>query len=92
MTVIKSVTIGRGDDCDLRINDDPYVSPRHVRIDQHASGEFTIHDLGSTNGTFVKRADLPGFGKVPLGSFGLLMPGDTIRVGRTEMPWNGVQS
>jgi pSer/pThr/pTyr-binding forkhead associated (FHA) protein len=85
--IVKSVTIGSAADCDIRINDDPYVSPRHARIDQHDNDLFTIQDAGSTNGTFVRRASLPALAKVRLGTGIELRPGDWICVGRTEIPW-----
>lgn len=50
-----SVTIGRGVDADLRIND-PGVSRNHARIDvtAHAGQQrITIEDMGSTNGITV---------------------------------------
>lgn len=84
--IVKSVTIGRADDCDLRVHDE-YVSPRHARIDQHANGEFTLTDLGSTNGTWIRRQGLPAPMRVALGTTRPLNPGDVVKVGRTEIPW-----
>lgn len=49
------ITIGRGTDADLRIND-PGVSRLHARINVVGSGSgqrITIEDLGSTNGITV---------------------------------------
>ncbi len=43
--------IGRGNDCDIRINDHS-VSRRHARIDPGEDGYYAT-DLKSTNGTFV---------------------------------------
>jgi diguanylate cyclase (GGDEF)-like protein len=45
------VIIGRGNDCDIRINDHS-VSRRHARIDPGEDGYYAT-DLQSTNGTFV---------------------------------------
>lgn len=45
-------TIGRADDNDLCVADDPYVSGRHARVFL-SSGYAVVEDLGSTNGTFV---------------------------------------
>ena len=46
-----SVTVGRGDDCELRV-DDPMVSHRHLIVRDTASG-VVVEDLGSSNGTWV---------------------------------------
>lgn len=45
-------TIGRADDNDLTVADDPYISGRHAHIYLHG-GYAVIEDLGSTNGTYV---------------------------------------
>ncbi len=47
-----SVSIGRGRDVDLRLQDDG-VSRHHVRIDRNDDGSYVLSDLGSTNGTYV---------------------------------------
>ncbi len=47
----KPVIIGRGEDCDIRIQEHS-VSRRHARLEPGADG-FTVIDLQSTNGTFV---------------------------------------
>lgn len=44
-------TLGRGTDCDLRL-DDTGVSRRHAEVRLDAGGA-TVTDLGSTNGTTV---------------------------------------
>jgi predicted Zn finger-like uncharacterized protein len=45
-----SIVIGRGEG-DLKL-DDPEVSRRHVRLTVHGT-RVVLHDLGSTNGTFL---------------------------------------
>jgi two-component system, cell cycle response regulator len=45
------LVVGRGEDCDIRINDHS-VSRRHARIEPAGEG-YTVLDQGSTNGTFV---------------------------------------
>jgi hypothetical protein len=50
-----TTVLGRGDDADV-VLDDPGVSRRHAEIRVTAEGpqlRATLHDLGSTNGTFV---------------------------------------
>ena len=64
------VVIGRGNDCDIRINDHS-VSRRHARIQPGADGYYAV-DLQSTNGTFVN--DVPA-------SMYKLKDGDYLRVG-----------
>jgi diguanylate cyclase (GGDEF)-like protein len=46
-----ALVIGRGNDCDIQI-DDHSVSRRHARIQSGADGHYAV-DLQSTNGTFV---------------------------------------
>src|ERR1700730_13237206 len=64
------VVLGRGNDCDIRINDHS-VSRRHARIRPAADGYFAV-DLRSTNATFVN--DVPA-------SMCKLQDGDYLRVG-----------
>jgi len=64
------VVIGRGSDCEIRINDHS-VSRRHARIQPGAEGYYAV-DLNSTNGTFVN--DIPA-------SMHKLKDGDYLRVG-----------
>ncbi|APR87054.1 Response regulator of zinc sigma-54-dependent two-component system [Minicystis rosea] len=52
-----SVSIGRGEDCDLRI-DHGSVSRRHALL--HIGPPLRIEDLGSANGTFVCAPEKPG--------------------------------
>jgi len=46
------VVVGRADECDVTLNEDPFVSTRHARFFQR-DGEWWVEDLGSTNGTLV---------------------------------------
>src|SRR5947207_7922133 len=64
------VVLGRGNDCDIRINDHS-VSRRHARIQPGADGYYAV-DLQSTNGTHVN--DVPA-------SMYKLKDGDYLRVG-----------
>ena len=64
------LVLGRGNDCDIRINDHS-VSRRHARIQPGADGYYAV-DLQSTNGTFVN--DVPA-------SMCKLKDGDYLRVG-----------
>jgi diguanylate cyclase (GGDEF)-like protein len=64
------LTLGRGSDCDICINDNS-VSRRHARIESGEDG-FFADDLQSTNGTYVN--DVPA-------SMYKLRDGDYLRVG-----------
>src|SRR5439155_1734558 len=64
------LVIGRGNDCEIRINDHS-VSRRHARIQPGADGYYAV-DLQSTNGTYVN--DVPA-------SMCKLKDGDYLRVG-----------
>jgi two-component system, cell cycle response regulator len=67
----KQLILGRGDDCDIRIQDNS-VSRKHAKIEPSADGYF-VSDLGSTNGTFVNDRQLDGPANV--------QDGDYLRVG-----------
>ena len=69
------LVLGRSGDADI-IVDDPYASDLHARVGLQ-EGEVMVHDLGSTNGTYVngRRVTSP----VRVGK------GDAIQVGKTIM-------
>src|SRR2546423_228941 len=70
------ITVGRGGQNDVALENDEFASARHVRIEPRRDGVW-VNDLGSTNGTFVNgiRIDRPR----------KLVQGDVIRVGETEL-------
>lgn len=69
------VVLGRSDETDV-VLDDPYASDFHLRLVSQEDG-MMLHDLGSTNGTYVngRRVSAPT----------MLKRGDTIQVGKTVM-------
>lgn len=69
------VVLGRSEETDV-VLDDPYASEFHLRLVSQESG-MMLHDLGSTNGTYVngRRVSAPTEMK----------RGDTIQVGKTVM-------
>jgi FHA domain len=69
------VVLGRSDETDV-VLDDPYASEFHMRLVSQENG-IMLHDLGSTNGTYVngRRVGAPTE----------LKRGDTIQVGKTVM-------
>jgi hypothetical protein len=65
--------IGKLSVCDLIIEDDEWVSRRHIELDVHA-GEVKFLDLGSMNGVLLNNKPA---------TTGLLREGDTLRLGDT---------
>jgi len=65
--------IGRSADADIRISD-PYSSEFHARVGMQ-DGQVVVHDLGSTNGTYVngRRVTSPTS----------VTRGDTVQIGKT---------
>jgi hypothetical protein len=53
-----AVTIGRGADCDINLQD-TYLSGRHARV-ANDNGDLSIEDLGSRNGTYVNEELIKG--------------------------------
>jgi len=71
------LVIGRNSEGPGRLADDPELSRHHAEIARAQSGEFTIKDLASTNGTFVNGTRLKGAAT--------LCVGDEIEVGGTRL-------
>lgn len=69
------VVMGRSEEADVVLGD-PYASDFHMRLVAAENG-ITLHDLGSTNGTYVNGRRVTA----PL----QLRRGDTIQVGKTVM-------
>ncbi|GHH71263.1 FHA domain-containing protein [Kitasatospora indigofera] len=70
----QTITLGRAHDSTIVLDDD-YASSRHARIYPDQTGQWTVEDLGSTNGTYLDRQRLTT--PTPL------QPGVPIRIGRT---------
>lgn len=75
----KSWTVGRGPGVDIVLADE-YVSPRHARFYRDEADQAWVEELGSTNGTWVN-------GTIRYGPT-MIYPGDTVRIGHTNMPWH----
>ncbi len=69
------VVLGRSKEADVLL-DDPYASEFHMRLVAQENG-IVLHDLGSTNGTYVngRRITAPT----------TLRRGDNVQVGKTVM-------
>lgn len=68
------MTIGRGRQCDIRL-DDRFLSKLHARIIEE-DGEYYLEDLGSSNGTYLNGEEMT--------DALLLMDKDVIRLGDSE--------
>ncbi|MEL6892836.1 MAG: trypsin-like peptidase domain-containing protein [Actinomycetota bacterium] len=74
------VTIGRDEDCDIVLEDDPRVSRRHATVTLDDAGDATtavVADLGSTNGVLLNGVRITGPTTLHLG--------DAFQVGRTTI-------
>lgn len=69
--------IGREAAGEGKLGDDLEISRRHALISRSEQGQFTIADLGSTNGTIVNGRKITGSEA--------LYPGDTIEVGASKL-------
>ncbi len=71
--VSRPAVLGRSEEADIVI-DDPYASEIHLRVGIQA-GDLVVHDLGSTNGTYVngRRVTVPTS----------LAKGDALQIGKT---------
>jgi pSer/pThr/pTyr-binding forkhead associated (FHA) protein/predicted Ser/Thr protein kinase len=69
--------IGRGASGQGLLSDDGQLSRRHARVARDASGQLTIEDLGSANGTFVNGERVRGPQALKIG--------DSVRVGLTTL-------
>jgi len=75
-----AITVGRGSDNDIELRGDKFASSVHARFEPHPDGAW-VRDLESTNGTFVNGVRLDGARK--------LAPGDVVRVGETDLRYEG---
>jgi hypothetical protein len=74
-----ALTVGRGGQNDVPLEQDEFASARHARFEPRRDGVW-VQDRGSTNGTFVNgtRIDRPR----------RLTPGDVVRVGETDLRYD----
>jgi pSer/pThr/pTyr-binding forkhead associated (FHA) protein len=69
-----ALTVGRGGQNDVALENDEFASARHVRVEPRRDGVW-VNDLGSTNGTFVNGERITST---------RLDEGDEITIGRTH--------
>ena len=72
--------IGRNPNTDITLLDDGISREHAILVYDEDSGEFTIEDLQSTNGTRVNGKKVRG---------AALQPGDQIQIGRTVFVFRG---
>ena len=77
LVVDDRLVIGRNSQGPGKLADDPELSRDHAEIARTPSGEYTIRDLSSTNGTFVNGAQLT--------TAAVLTAGDQVEVGATTL-------
>ena len=75
IAVRDAVVLGRSDEADI-VLEDPYASEFHMRLVRQDDG-IMLHDLGSTNGTYVNGRRV----SAPIS----LSKGDSIQIGKTIM-------
>lgn len=75
VNVKDSLVLGRSEEADV-VLDDVYASEFHIRL-VSTDGRITLHDLGSTNGTYVNGRRVTS----PLD----LNRGDAVQIGKTVM-------
>ena len=75
ISVQDAVVLGRSDEADI-VLEDPYASEFHMRLVRQEGG-IVLHDLGSTNGTYVNGRRVG----TPIS----LSKGDAIQIGKTIM-------
>lgn len=71
-------TVGRGQDNSIVVSDEK-ISRTHLQMVQDDSGNVSVVDLGSTNGTYVNGKRIAGETR--------LKSGDELRIGNTVLPW-----
>lgn len=68
--------VGRGPDCDVQLDYDPYLSTEHCAVERRGGG-FVVEDMDSSNGTWVNWEQLDP------GEPWALTPGDLVTAGRS---------
>jgi pSer/pThr/pTyr-binding forkhead associated (FHA) protein len=74
-----ALTIGRGGQNDVPLEEDEFTSARHARFEPRRDGVW-VQDRGSTNGTFVNGTQIDRPRR--------LTPGDVVRVGETDLRYD----
>ena len=78
INIKRTITIGRDNNNDVVIKDDPLISRRHATIEKEGP-TYYVMDNGSTNGTYLNNNPIPRFEKVKI------KKGDVITMGKTKL-------
>lgn len=81
--IARTWVVGTDPSCDVRV-DDQYASNRHCQVAVTTTGTYMVKDLGSMNGTRIRRMgqDVKVYFWTPI------LPGDILIVGRSQIPWS----
>jgi len=78
ININRLISIGRGEQNDIVISEDPLVSRQHALIEKEGQ-EYYVMDKGSTNGTYVNNNPIPRMERVKI------KIGDIVMVGKTKL-------
>ena len=78
ININRLISIGRGEQNDIVISEDPLVSRQHALIEKEGQ-EYYVMDKGSTNGTYVNNNPIPRMERVKI------KIGDVVMVGKTKL-------
>jgi len=82
-------SVGSSAACNVCIQDDSYVSSRHAVVWSTPDGKLWVEDLGSMNGTFIRRNRGGRMVEERVKGPTEVTATDEIRVGRTIIPAKG---
>jgi len=78
INISRMISIGRDENSNIVIGDDPLVSRRHALVEKEGDSYYLM-DKGSTNGTYLNNNPIPKCERVKIKS------GDVITVGKTKL-------
>lgn len=80
--IVQEWVVGKENTCDVRV-EDIYVSNRHAIVHIDNEYNYWVQDLGSTNGTWIRR----GTDTIRVYTPRRIYQGDTLIIGRSEISW-----
>ena len=82
---VASWVVGSHPSCDWIIDNDPYVSAQHCMIRRDSTGHFWVQDMGSTNGTYIRRQAPHGPADIRVERSTAILNGDQVIIGHTTL-------